>query len=170
MAIFDVDTITLTGQVPSQEAIDKLTVLAKANSKFPDAQIVDNLIVNPLEPISVGVRVIELTSSRFPSASSKIFPQHVTEPDRVATATDGAAERECARHRARLPGRLGARQLRDLRPTCGAVVNYLIYVGISPSRLVARRRGTELLTVSDDETSLALNRRTEFIFYGLLTS
>jgi outer membrane protein OmpA-like peptidoglycan-associated protein len=50
-----------------------------------------------------------------------------------------------------------------------AVVAYLISRGIDGSRLSARSVGeADLLTVDDDEASLALNRRTEFIFYGLL--
>ena len=50
-----------------------------------------------------------------------------------------------------------------------AVVNYLIYLGISPMRLSSRAAGeNDLLTIGDDDAALALNRRTEFIFYGLL--
>jgi hypothetical protein len=45
----------------------------------------------------------------------------------------------------------------------------LISRGIEGSRLSARSVGeADLLTVDDDEASLALNRRTEFILYGLL--
>ena len=50
-----------------------------------------------------------------------------------------------------------------------AVVAYLASRGIEGSRLAARSVGeADLLTVDDDEASLALNRRTEFIIYGLL--
>ena len=50
-----------------------------------------------------------------------------------------------------------------------AVVAYLASLGIDGSRLSARSVGeADLLTVDDDEASLALNRRTEFIIYGLL--
>ena len=50
-----------------------------------------------------------------------------------------------------------------------AVVAYLAGLGIEGSRLSARSVGeADLLTVDDDEASLALNRRTEFILYGLL--
>ena len=50
-----------------------------------------------------------------------------------------------------------------------AVVGYLATQGVSGARMSARSVGeADLLTVDDDEASLALNRRTEFIFYGLL--
>ena len=50
-----------------------------------------------------------------------------------------------------------------------AVVAYLTSLGIEGSRLSARSVGeADLLTVDDDEASLALNRRTEFIIFGLL--
>ena len=50
-----------------------------------------------------------------------------------------------------------------------AVVAYLAGLGIEGSRISARSVGeADLLTVDDDEASLALNRRTEFILYGVL--
>jgi outer membrane protein OmpA-like peptidoglycan-associated protein len=50
-----------------------------------------------------------------------------------------------------------------------AVVDFLVYIGVSPSRLSARAVGeADLLTLEDDDAALELNRRTEFIFYGLL--
>ena len=50
-----------------------------------------------------------------------------------------------------------------------AVVNYLLYLGISPTRLASRAAGeSDLLAIGDDEAALALNRRTEFVFNGLL--
>jgi len=48
-------------------------------------------------------------------------------------------------------------------------VNYLASQGIDPSRLSSRAVGeADLLSINNDAASLALNRRTEFIFYGLL--
>ena len=50
-----------------------------------------------------------------------------------------------------------------------AVVNYMVSKGVSPSRLASRAVGeNDLLTLNDDAASLALNRRTEFVLYGLL--
>ena len=50
-----------------------------------------------------------------------------------------------------------------------AVKNYVAAHGIAPDRLSSRAVGeTDLLTLDDDAAALALNRRTEFVFYGLL--
>ena len=51
VVIFDVETITISGQVPSEAARDRLAVLAKANSQFPDAEVVDNMVINPAVPL-----------------------------------------------------------------------------------------------------------------------
>jgi outer membrane protein OmpA-like peptidoglycan-associated protein len=168
VAIFDVDTITLTGMVPTEEAAARLASLAVANSKTP-AAVVNNLIINPDVPINVGVRVIELNSVRFPSASARVLPAHAAELDRVATVMNllpnvsvlvvGHADQRGT----------DAANLTISAARAQAVVNYLIYVGISPSRLSSRGVGaTDLLEDQGDEVALALNRRTEFIFYGLL--
>jgi outer membrane protein OmpA-like peptidoglycan-associated protein len=50
-----------------------------------------------------------------------------------------------------------------------AVVSYLAGQGIDPSRLSSRAVGeADLITIADDDASLQLNRRTEFVFSGLL--
>ena len=52
-----------------------------------------------------------------------------------------------------------------------AVVDYLVSKGVNPQRLASRAVGdTDLLTLNDDAASLALNRRTEIIFSGLLSN
>lgn len=168
VAIFDTDTISITGYVPSEAARERLTALAIANSQTP-ATVVDNMIVNDKVPLNVGVRVIELNSVRFPDASAQILPEHALELDRVVTIMNAlpnitvlvighadqrgtdAANFEISDERAR------------------AVVNYLRFLGISPTRISSRAAGaTDLLTLNDDDTALALNRRTEFVFSGLL--
>jgi OOP family OmpA-OmpF porin len=50
-----------------------------------------------------------------------------------------------------------------------AVVEHLIVQGISPDRLSARGVGdSSPLTQQSDAAGLALNRRTEFVFFGLM--
>ena len=50
-----------------------------------------------------------------------------------------------------------------------AVVDYIAGHGIEPSRLSSRAVGeTDLLTLNNEPAALELNRRTEFVFYGLL--
>ena len=50
-----------------------------------------------------------------------------------------------------------------------AVKNYVASHGIALERLSSRAVGeSDLLTLNDDAAALALNRRTEIVFYGLL--
>lgn len=169
VVIFDTDTITIAGQVPSQAAKDRLAGLAVANSKFPDAELVDDTVINPAVPISIGTRVIELNSARFPEGSAEILPEHALELDRVAnimTALPSISVLVIGHADQRGDDQTNF-AISDERAR--AVVNYLLYLGISPTRLASRAAGeTDLLTLADDDTALALNRRTEFIFYGLL--
>ena len=168
VVVFDTTTITLTGQVPSQAAADRLAVLAVANSQTP-AYVINNMIINPSVPIGVGVRVIELNSPRFPERSSTIVAAHAAELDRVAAVMNALPNVTVlvVGHADQRGTDVGNYAISDARAR--AVVNYLVYVGIAPARLSSRAVGaSDLLAAGDDATSLALNRRTEFIFYGLL--
>lgn len=169
VAIFDTETITLSGQVPSEAARERLSVLALANSQFPDAQVVDNMVVNPAVPISVGVRVLELNSARFPTGTAEILPDHARELDRVVNIMNALPNITVLviGHADQRGDEFRNFAISDQRAR--AVVNYLRFLGISPTRLSSRAAGeSDLLTIEEDDTALALNRRTEFIFYGLL--
>ena len=168
VAVFDLSTITLTGTVPSQAAADRLSALALANSQTP-ATVVSYLTVNPSVPISIGVRVIELNSVRFPTASAVVMPEHAKELDRVANVMRALPNISVLviGHADQRGTEAANFAISDARAR--SVVNYLVYVGISASRLSSRAVGaTDLLVTGNEETSLALNRRTEFVFYGLL--
>lgn len=168
VAVFDLETITLTGVVPNAPDIETLSALALANSKTP-ATVQSQLTTNPAVPRNVGVRVIELNSVRFPEGSFEVLPEHALELDRIATVMTalphvsvmvvGHADQRGDAVENQL---LSAERARS-------VVNYLVSRGIDPARLASRAVGeADLLTLADDDTALALNRRTEFIFYGLL--
>ncbi len=74
-AIYDVDKITLTGVVPDDAARQKLEDLARLSAKPGQGDVIDNqLTINPAVPRSVGVRVVELTSARFPEGSADVMP------------------------------------------------------------------------------------------------
>ena len=168
VAVFDLSTITLTGMVPSQAAADRLSALALANSQTP-ATVVSYLTVNPSVPISIGVRVIELNSVRFPTGSAVVMPEHAKELDRVANVMRALPNISVLviGHADQRGTEAANFAISDARAR--SVVNYLVYVGISASRLSSRAVGaTDLLVTGNEETSLALNRRTEFVFYGLL--
>jgi outer membrane protein OmpA-like peptidoglycan-associated protein len=165
---YDTDTITVTGYVPSQAAKDRVGMLATANSKT-EARLENNLVINPDVPIGVGIRVIELNSARFPEGSAELLPAHAAEFERVASVMHalpnvtvmviGHADQrgdEASNHA------ISAERAE-------AVVDFLTYLGVSPTRLASRAVGEDdLLTLADDNTALALNRRTEFVFYGVL--
>jgi outer membrane protein OmpA-like peptidoglycan-associated protein len=169
VAVFDVTQITLTGSVPDQAAKDRLQALALANAKPGQGNIANFLTINPAVPRSIGVRVVELTSARFPTGSVEIRPEHAAELDRVVSIL-GALPNVTALvigHSDQRGDDRGNYVLSSERAE--AVINYLAGKGVAPSRLASRAVGeTDLLTLNNDAAALALNRRTEFVFYGLL--
>jgi len=169
LMVFDGDTVTLSGAVPSQAAGSRLAGLAQSYSKTPNATVVNNLVVDPHTPGTVGVRVIEMNASRFPTGVSAVSPEYAAGLSRVVAAMKaiptvsvlvvGHADQQGASDQ-----NLALSQARAL-----AVVQYLVSQGISPDRLSARGLGDrDLLTQQSDAAGLALNRRTEFVFFGLL--
>lgn len=170
VATFDGARVTLSGAVPDQASAARLEELARANSREPNPTVVNNLTINPNVPISVPVRVLELQSVRFPEGSATVELLHAAELNRVATVMNalpnvtvvvvGHADQQ---------GESGPNQVLS-KERADAVVDYLTtFGGINPSRLSARGVGEDdLLSINDDESALALNRRTEFIFSGLL--
>ncbi len=170
VAVYDVDRITLTGAVPSEAARERLEALAVANAKPGQADTVDNLLtVNPDVPIGIGVRVVELTSVRFPPRSTEVLPAHARELDRAVAIMEALPNISALviGHTDQVGDPLRNFAVSEQR--ADAVVNYMASQGIAPDRLASRAVGEEdLLTLADDEVARALNRRTEFVFYGLL--
>ena len=169
LAIFDVNQITLTGAVPDQRAKARLQALALANAKPGQGNIANFLTINQDVPRNVGVRVVELTSARFPTGSAEVRPPHAVELDRVVSIM-GALKNITALvigHSDQRGDERGNYELSAAR--ADAVVDYLAAHGVDPSRLASRAVGeADLLTLNNDEAAHALNRRTEFVFYGLL--
>jgi outer membrane protein OmpA-like peptidoglycan-associated protein len=169
VAIFDVDQITLTGAVPDQAAKDRLQALALANAKPGQGNIVNFLTINRDVPRSLGVRVVELTSARFPTGSADIRRAQAAEIDRVVSIMSALPNITALviGHSDQRGDDVGNYELSAARAE--AVINYLASKGVAPSRLSSRAVGeADLLTLNNDEAALALNRRTEFVFYGLL--
>jgi outer membrane protein OmpA-like peptidoglycan-associated protein len=168
LAIFDTDTITLSGTVPSQAAADRLATLALANSKTP-AALVEFLAINPDVPANVGVRVIEMNSSRFPAGSAEVLPDHGQELDRIGAVMNALPNTTVlVIGHADQRGSSGANFVIS-EDRARAVVSHLVSYGIEGSRLSSRAVGeSDLLSLNDDETALELNRRTEFVIYGTL--
>ena len=76
LIVFDGDAITVSGAVRSAGAASRLSTLAEAYSKTPNARIVNNLVVDPHTPDTVGVRVIEMNAERFPTGVSTVSPDY----------------------------------------------------------------------------------------------
>jgi outer membrane protein OmpA-like peptidoglycan-associated protein len=171
VAIFDRDRISLVGAVPSEDAAEQLTELAIANSQFADVPVDNRLTVNPNVPVGLGLRVLELNSVRFAEESAEITPEHATQLDRLAAVMNATPNISVvvighADQRGSDTTNLALGQQR-----ADAVVAYLTSLGIDGSRLSARSVGeADLLSTGDDEASLALNRRTEFVIQGLLVA
>jgi OOP family OmpA-OmpF porin len=120
-------------------------------------------------PVGVGVRVIELTSPRFPESSAQILPEHAKEFDRIVAVMNAIPSTTVLviGHADQLGSEAANQAISSAR--AAAVVDYLVSAGIDPARLASRAVGaSDLLTLNNDEASLALNRRTEFVVYGLL--
>jgi outer membrane protein OmpA-like peptidoglycan-associated protein len=170
IAVFDTNSITLTGAVPDQAAKDLLQTLAVTNAKPGQADRVDNQVtLNPAVPRNVGVRVVELTSARFPDGSAEILPPHAAELDRIVTIMNALPNVSALiiGHADQRGDNLANYAISEERAL--AVKNYVIAGGVAQSRLSSRAVGEEdLLTLENDPAALALNRRTEIVFYGLL--
>ena len=169
VAIFDVDRITLTGAVPDRAAKSRLQALALANAKRGQGNIANFLTINPDVPRSVGVRVVELTSTRFPTGSADVMPAHAIELARVVSIMNALPHITALviGHSDQRGDRRTNFELSAAR--AASVLDYLASHGVEPSRLSSRAVGeADLLTLNNDDAALALNRRTEFVFYGLL--
>jgi len=169
VALYDVSKITLTGAVPDQAAKDRLQILAIGNAK-PGQDTVENfLTINPSVPRHVGVRVVELTSVRFPEGSAEVLPPHALELDRVVSIMNALPHVSALviGHADQRGSELTNYEISEER--ADAVVDYIARHGIEPSRLSSRAVGeADLLTLNNEPAALELNRRTEFVFYGLL--
>ncbi len=170
IAIYDVSSITLNGQVPDADAKAKLETLARANAKpGQDAQVNNNLTINPAVPLDVGVRVVELTSSRFPDGSATVSLEQAGELNRVVNVMNALPNitalviGHADQRGTEVSNYVLSKQRAD------AVVAYMVSQGVDPARLASRAVGeNDLLTLNDDAAALALNKRTEFVLTGLL--
>jgi outer membrane protein OmpA-like peptidoglycan-associated protein len=169
VAVFDGPTINVAGWVSSQEKLDLLKTLAVANSSDPTATVNASVQIDPAVPSSIGVRVIEMNSPRFNAGSSDITFEHGAQLDRVANVLTALPNvtATVVGHADQVGDEAANYALSEARAV--SVVRYLVSKGVDPSRLSARAVGEQDLLAADaSDASLALNRRTEFIFYGLL--
>ena len=104
------------------------------------------MVINPAVPISVNIHVIELDSARFPKAARRCCPIMHAELDRVLTIIQSLPNISVMviGHADQRGDDLTNFAISDERAR--AVVNYLLFLGISPMRLSSRAAGeTDLL-------------------------
>jgi len=170
LGVYNGDSVAVSGNVPSQAAKDRLLGLAVANSQSLDPVLTDFVTINPDVPIGIGVRVIDAASERFPDGDAEIRPAHAAQLDRALAIMNLFPEVKVL-----IIGHSDQRGSEEQnfeisRDRAQAVNDYFVAGGVSPLRISSRAVGeADLLTENDDAASLALNRRTEFVFYGLLT-
>jgi outer membrane protein OmpA-like peptidoglycan-associated protein len=168
VVILDDERVAITGAVPSPQAREDLLALVAASNQYPNAPFTDELSIDPNVPIGVGVRFLDLNSALFPEASPEILPDHAVQLDRIVALMNaypnvtavvvGHADQRGS----------GEANLLLSRQRAEAIVAYFVDHGIDGSRLSARAVGeSDLLSVDDDEASLALNRRSELVINGL---
>lgn len=169
VAIYDVDKVTLSGVVPDEAARERLAALAVQTAKPGQGNVVNELTINPAVPRSVGVRVVELTSARFPPGSTEVLPEHAAELERLAAIMNALPNLTALviGHADQRGDELTNFAISGARAE--AVTTYLAGRGVAPSRLASRAVGeADLLSLDNDDAALALNRRTEFVLFGLL--
>lgn len=169
LGVYDGDSVVVSGNVPTQAAKDLLLGLAIANSQSANPVLTDFVTINPDVPIGIGVRVIDADSERFPDGTAEIRPAHAAQLDRALSIMQLFPDVEVLVI-GHSDQRGTERQNFEIsRDRAQAVNDYFVANGISPLRISSRAVGeADLLTQGNDAASLALNRRTEFVFYGLL--
>ena len=169
LAIFDDDVIALSGAVPSPAAAERLRILALSYSNSTGAEVVSFLTSNPDVPVGVGVRLVEVNSVQFDDALPSISSEYAAELDRIVALMTSLPNItvDVIGHTAQDGDEGDSVELSASRAQ--ASVEYLVAQGIDATRLSARGAGsTDLLTLNNDDVASALNRRTEFVVFGLL--
>ena len=166
--ILERDWIALIGTVPSQRAADALTSFARAVSASPDPAIDDQLAIDSSGSSAPAVRLVEIPSIRFADGSAEILPRQQQRLDQIAlvlNATPNVSVTVVGHtdQRGDAESNILLSQMR-----AQAVVAYLAGHGVAGGRLSTLGRGeADLLSASDDATSMELNRRIEFVVFGL---
>ena len=166
--MFDDEQITLSGTVASQGEADRLVQFATNYGRSPST-VNSQLIVAPTAPASAGVRIVDTTAVQFTGESEVITPEHAQQLDRIVFVMTASPEL-----RLHVVGNtdLNGDETRNLvisQRRADAVVNYLVINGIDRSRLTTQPAG-ESNPISTEPTAeaAALNRRIDFVLYGLL--
>ena len=164
---FDADAITISGTLTSQRVVDGLLDFV-ASADPTGRPIRTELTVNPAAPGADSVRFVGLDPLPYPEGTADIHPPHAAELDRIASLFDAFPDITVmvvgrADQRGPAERNLGIAERRT-----AATIDYLVGRGVEHARLSALAIGeSQLTSTSDAEEAYALNRRIEFVVYGL---
>ena len=165
---FSDDQVTLTGAVPSNDAASHLLALA-LDYRLTPATVVDNLTVDADLPADAGVRIVEHNSVHFVDDADSITPEHAQQLDRIVGLMGQFPAVEV--HVVGNTDQRGeeTRNFVVSQRRADAVVNYLVAQGVDPLRLTTQPAGeSNPLSTEVSATADALNRRTDYVVFGLL--
>jgi outer membrane protein OmpA-like peptidoglycan-associated protein len=164
---FDGEAVTMGGALPTERARNRLLMLVTA-ANVADKPIVNNVAVDPGAPGGDSVRLVGLDPRAFPEGTTDIYPPHATELDRLAILFHSFPNTTIVvvgRADQRGPA---AHNLDIAEARADALVDYLVSRGVDADRLISVSFGEAPSTTPDDNVvALALNRRAEFVLYGL---
>jgi outer membrane protein OmpA-like peptidoglycan-associated protein len=165
--VFGDEWITLTGSVPSEAAAATIERFA-ADFTLSGATVVNNLTIDPAAPPSGGVRVVELNSVHFSGDSDVITAEHARQLDRIAQAMiDSPTVRLHVIGNTDQQGEETRNYVVSQR-RAEAVADYLASRGVDRSRITTQPAGeSNPLSTETGPAADALNRRTEYVFYGM---
>lgn len=169
LVIFDGELITVSGVVPTEAAVERLRVIALAYNTVPGARVATFVTVDPVVPVGVGVRMIDTSSAPFAEGSPGVSAEYIAQLDRIVVLMNSVPNVtvDVIGHTDQTGDDDVNFELSTQRAR--GTTDYLTSSGIDPSRLSSRGAGaSDLLTLNTDEAALALNRRTEFVYFGLL--
>jgi outer membrane protein OmpA-like peptidoglycan-associated protein len=164
---FDGEAVTMSGALPTERARDRLLMLVTA-ANVNDKPIVNNVTIDPSAPGGDSVRVIGLDPRAFPEGTHDIHPPHAVELDRLATLFNAFPDVTIVvvgRADQRGPAE---RNLDVAEARADALVTYLVGRGVAPERLSSVTFGEAQPTMPEHNVvAFSLNRRAEFVLYGL---
>ena len=162
--------VALTGSVPTAAAADRLLALAQS-LRLTTASIVNGLTIDPAAPAAAGVRVVEYNSVHFVADTATITPEHARQLDRLVVLMTAFPNVQL-----HVIGNtdLHGGETRNFvvsQRRAQAVVDYLMNRGIDSSRLTTQPAGeSNPISTATTPDADALNRRTDYVFFGLLGS
>ena len=166
--MFTNDEITLTGAVPSDVAANQLLAFAREFGLTP-ASIVNNITIDSEAPAGGGLRVVEHNGVHFDGDTDAISAEHAQQLDRIVALMNAFPNTRI--HVIGNTDQHGeeTRNFVISQRRAEAVVDYLVAQGIDPARLTTQPAGeSNPLSTEVGPAADALNRRTDYVIFGLM--